>query len=74
MRAPIAAALALGLAIPVPTPVTADEVEDSIGAALAAYRAGDVKKAKEELDFAAQLVLALHCKPRRGECTAVDIC
>ena len=37
-------------------PAQADEVEDSIDAALEAYRAGDVKTAKEELDFASQLL------------------
>lgn len=34
----------------------ADDVEDSINAALEAYRAGDIKAAKEEIDFASQLL------------------
>lgn len=37
-------------------PAQADEVEESIAAALEAYRAGDIKGAKEEIDFAAQLI------------------
>lgn len=37
-------------------PAWADEVEDSVDAALKAYRAGDIKTAKEELDFASQLL------------------
>lgn len=44
----IAAALAL--------PVKADEVSDTIAAALEAYEAGDLKLASEELAFAKQLV------------------
>ncbi len=34
----------------------ADDVEESIAAALEAYRSGDIKTAKEEIDFAAQLL------------------
>lgn len=63
MRAAIAAALALGLAT---AQASADEVEESIDAALKAYRAGDVKKAKEELDFAAQLVSQLRAESLRA--------
>lgn len=37
-------------------PARADDVEASIDAALQAYRAGDIKMAKEELDLAAQLL------------------
>lgn len=48
--------LALGL---LATPVAADEIEDTIEAALEAYRAGDVALAKEELDYAAQLLAQL---------------
>jgi hypothetical protein len=44
--------LALALALP----ARADDVEASIDAALEAYRAGDIKAAKEELDFASQLL------------------
>jgi hypothetical protein len=46
------ALLSLALAMP----ASADDVEESIDAALEAYRAGDIKTAKEELDFAAQLL------------------
>ncbi|MBB4266803.1 hypothetical protein [Roseospira visakhapatnamensis] len=38
------------------TPALADEIEDSIAAALEAYRAGDTNLAKEELDYAGQLL------------------
>lgn len=44
------------LALAPALPATADEVEESIDAALGAYRAGDIKTAKEELDFASQLL------------------
>lgn len=37
-------------------PVMADDFEESIEAALEAYRDGDIKAAKEEIDFAAQLL------------------
>jgi|SRR5690625_1572037 len=37
-------------------PAQADEVEESIDAALEAYRAGDIKNAREELEFASQLL------------------
>lgn len=49
-------ASALLLAALVGLPAHADDVEESIDAALQAYRAGDIKTAKEELDFAAQLL------------------
>jgi hypothetical protein len=52
MKAASAILLALALALP----ARADDVEDSIDAALEAYRAGDIKTAKEELDFASQLL------------------
>ena len=38
------------------TPSVADDVEDAISTALEAYQAGDLKTAKEEIDFAAQLL------------------
>lgn len=44
------------LAAMIGTPAMADEIEDTIEAALEAYRSGDLKAAKEELDFAAQLM------------------
>ena len=50
---PIAALLALAI---VASPVHADEIEDTLNAALEAYRAGDIALAKEEIDFAAQLI------------------
>lgn len=37
-------------------PALADEVEDTLQAALEAWRAGDVSAAKEEVDYAAQLI------------------
>lgn len=49
----VAAALACGLAS---GPVQADDFEETIEAALEAYRAGDIKAAKEEIDFASQLL------------------
>ncbi len=47
---------ALTLALVPATPALADEVSDSIRAALEAYEAGDVTLAKEELDYAGQLL------------------
>ena len=44
------------LAFLIALPAQADEIEDTIEAALEAYREGDLKTAKEELDFAAQLM------------------
>ncbi|MEM7056097.1 MAG: hypothetical protein AAF557_00785 [Pseudomonadota bacterium] len=37
-------------------PAMADDFEESVEAALEAYRAGDIKAAKEEIDFAATLL------------------
>lgn len=37
-------------------PAVADDFEDSLEAALEAYQAGDITAAKEEIDFAAQLL------------------
>ena len=37
-------------------PVAADDFEDSLEAALEAYRDGDISAAKEEIDFAGQLL------------------
>ncbi|MEO1495247.1 MAG: hypothetical protein AAFV19_24145 [Pseudomonadota bacterium] len=48
-----AAAVAVMMAT---TAAQADDVEDSINAALEAYRSGDIKTAKEEIDFASQLL------------------
>lgn len=53
----------LGAASP---PVAADEVTDTINAALEAYEAGDTKLAKEELDFAAQLISQLRADGLSG--------
>ena len=60
----IAAALLLALAVALPA--HADDVETSIEAALEAYRAGDVKTAKEELDFASQLLAQQKAEGLRG--------
>jgi hypothetical protein len=54
MKRIIGAALAAGFLIS--APARADEVEDALNAALEAYRAGDVKVAKEELDYASTLL------------------
>ncbi|PKP65629.1 MAG: hypothetical protein CVT86_03215 [Alphaproteobacteria bacterium HGW-Alphaproteobacteria-8] len=47
----LAAALAVAL-----SPASADEIEDAIAAGLAAYRAGDIAAAKDELDYATTLL------------------
>ena len=53
IRMPLIAAIAaLGLA----GPVAADDFTDSVEAALEAYKDGDIKTAKEEIDFAAQVL------------------
>ncbi|MEO0823115.1 MAG: hypothetical protein AAF074_22165 [Pseudomonadota bacterium] len=52
---PIPALLAASL-LAFASPVVADEIEDTLEAALEAYRAGDIALAKEEIDFAAQLI------------------
>ena len=44
------------LAVCLVMPAQADEVEETIEAALEAYRAGDIKAAKEEIDFVGQLL------------------
>ncbi len=51
LLAPLAVALVLGAA-----PAVADEVEEALEFALEAYRSGDLTLAKEEIDFAAQLI------------------
>ena len=48
--------LAIVALMTAPLPALADDVEESIAAALEAYRAGDIKGAKEEIDFASQLL------------------
>ena len=53
LRALPAIALVLGLGA---GPAAADDVEDALEMALEAYRAGDLTVAKEEIDFAAQLI------------------
>jgi hypothetical protein len=53
LAAPIAAALLFAAPI---APATADEISDTIESGLEAYRAGDLRKAKEEIDYAAQLL------------------
>ncbi len=49
-------ALTLSFALLTPGQARADEIEDAIQAALKAYQADDVALAKEELDFASQLL------------------
>jgi len=53
---PLTTALALSLTFGPAAPALADDIEDSLKAALEAYQAGDVKTAKEEADFASQLL------------------
>ncbi len=57
---------ALLLAVSPSPEAAADEIEDSIEAALEAYLAGDIKLAKEELDFAAQLMAQLKAEGLSG--------
>lgn len=47
-------------------PVQADDVEESIDAALSAYRAGDIQGAREELEFASQLLSQLKAEGLRA--------
>lgn len=54
------AAVLLGL------PAHADDVEESIDAALEAYHAGDIKSAREELEFASQLLSQLKAEGLRS--------
>jgi len=54
------------IAAGLPAPAQADEIEDSIAAALDAYRAGDAALAKEELDFAGQLLSQLKAEGLAG--------
>ncbi|MQX37198.1 hypothetical protein [Roseospira navarrensis] len=61
-----AGTLAVAVSIGLPAPAHADEIEDSITAALDAYRAGDVDLAKEELDFAAQLLAQMKAEGLAG--------
>ena len=55
LRAATAAILIGGLSLP----AQADEIEDALQIALEAYRAGDINIAKEEIDYAAQLIAQL---------------
>ncbi|MEM9099103.1 MAG: hypothetical protein AAGC79_11325 [Pseudomonadota bacterium] len=47
---------AVAIALTLAPGAQADEITDTIQAALEAYEAGDIKLAKEELDFASQLL------------------
>lgn len=51
-----APALALSMALAAALPAAADEVEETIGAALDAYRAGDLREAQDELAYATGLL------------------
>ncbi len=55
LRAAIAAILIGGLSLP----AQADEIEEALQMALEAYQAGDIDTAKEEIDYAAQLITQL---------------
>ena len=48
--------IALTAALALAVPAVADDFTDSVAAALKAYEAGDIKTAKEEIDFAAQVL------------------
>lgn len=48
----IAIAAGIALCVVATTPAQADEIEETIAAALEAYRAGDLKEAAEELTYA----------------------
>jgi len=50
------AAMVSCITLMTPQPAQADEIEDAIQAALTAYQDGDINLAKEELDFASQLM------------------
>jgi hypothetical protein len=54
-RATLAALVIAALSLP----AQADEIEESLQMALEAYQAGDINAAKEEIDFAAQLIAQL---------------
>ena len=62
VRTLAAAVIAMSVALP----ATADEVEETIEAALEAYRAGDIKAAKEEIDFVSQLLGQLKAEGLKG--------
>ena len=55
LRAAMAAILIGGLSLP----AQADEIEEALQMALEAYQAGDINAAKEEIDYAAQLIAQL---------------
>jgi len=48
--------IAIAAAVLIAGSAAADEIEDSLEAALEAYRAGDLRLAQEEIDFAATLI------------------
>lgn len=56
VKVTIASAAAAFLVAAAPFPAQSDDIEDSLRMALEAYQAGDVKGAKEEAGFAAQLL------------------
>jgi len=55
LRATLAALLIGALSVP----AQADEIEETLQMALEAYQAGDINAAKEEIDYAAQLIAQL---------------
>ena len=52
IRSALAALVIFGFSVP----AQADEIEESLQMALEAYQAGDINAAKEEIDYAAQLI------------------
>ena len=66
MHAILKPLLPLAILATLTVPATADEIEETIEAALEAYRAGDVKAAKEEIDFVSQLLGQLKAEGLKG--------
>ncbi|WP_118137923.1 hypothetical protein [Oceanicella sp. SM1341] len=58
--------LAAALVLAAPACAFADEISDSIEAALGAYRDGDIAGAKEELDYASQLLGQIKAESMSG--------
>jgi hypothetical protein len=56
MRGSFQVAMAMAALAVAAQPAAADEIEESLKMALEAYQAGDINAAKEEIDFAAQLI------------------
>jgi hypothetical protein len=66
MKVKVYAIMAICMSVFQIAPVHADEVEDSLQMALEAYQAGDLNAAKEELDFASQLLSQMKAEGLSG--------